>query len=118
MPIKVDGNFLGIMGNLFNKGSTPAITVVEADKVGSCFVIQDHDNLPENHHPEIPLEAKMVSGTNWENAEMEISLISLPTLVPIPFGIDFQLHTIDDAFVEEMEKFLSSMASGQRFWLM
>jgi hypothetical protein len=87
-PIKVDGIFLGIMGNLFDKGSTPAIVVVEADEVGSCFAVQNHDGLPENYCPKIPLEANMVSSTNWENAEMNISLIALPTLVPIPFGID------------------------------
>ncbi len=103
-PIKVNGNFLGIMGNLFNEGSTPAIVVVDANKVGSCFAVEDHDGLLENYRPEIPLDANMVSGTNWENAEMDISLIALPTLVPIPFGIDFQSHTIDDAFADKMCK--------------
>jgi hypothetical protein len=111
-PIKVDGNFLGIMGNLFDKGSTPAIVVVEANKVGSCFAVQNHDGLPENYRPEIPLEANMVSGTNWENAEMDISLIALPTLVPIPFGIDLQSHIIDNAFTEGMRK----VSSEHGFW--
>jgi hypothetical protein len=106
------------MGNLFDEGSTPAIVVVEAEEVGSCFAVQNHDGLPENYRPEIPLEANMVSGTNWENAEMDISLIALPTLVPIPFGIDLQSHIIDDAFTEEMRKIPVSTASGPKFWLM
>ena len=111
-PIKVDGVFLGIMGNLFDEGSTPAIVVLEAEEIGSCFAVQDHDGLPEKYRPEIPLEENMVSGTGWENAEMDISLISLPNLAPIPFGIDFQSHTFDDAFAKEMK----NISVDHGFW--
>ncbi len=111
-PIKVNGIFVGIMGNLFDEGSTPAIVVIEADEVGSCFAVQKLDGLPENYRPEIPLEANMVSGTTWESAEMDIALIALPTLVPIPFGTNFQLHTFDDAFTDEMCK----ISTEHGFW--
>jgi hypothetical protein len=106
------GFFVGIMGNLFDEGSTPAIIVIEADEVGSCFTVQKLDGLPKNSHPKIPLEANMVSGTTWESMEMDIALISLPTLVPIPFGIDFQLHTFNDAFTDKMCK----ISTEHGFW--
>jgi hypothetical protein len=112
MPIKVDGIFVGIMGNLFDKGSTPAIVVIEADKVGSCFAVQKLDGLPKNYRPKIPLKANMVSGTTWESAEMDIALIAHPTLVPIPFGIDFQSHTFDDTFTDKMCK----ISTEHSFW--
>jgi hypothetical protein len=54
----------------------------------------------------------MVSGTTWESAEMDIALIALPTLVPIPFGINFQLHTFDDAITDEMCK----ISTKHGFW--
>jgi hypothetical protein len=111
-PIKVDGIFVGIMGNLFDEGSTPAIVVIEADEVGSCFAVQKLDGLLENYHPKIPLEANMVSGTTWESVEMDIALIALPTLVPIPFGIDFQSHTFNDAFTDKMCK----ISTEHGFW--
>ncbi len=57
--------------------------------------------------PEIPLKVNMVKDTAWENAMQDIALITLPTLVPIPFGTHVESTIFDDAFMEEMNKILA-----------
>ena len=48
-PIINDANdqFEGIMGNMFNDGSTPAIIKIDDDDIGACTTIQVFPDLPE-----------------------------------------------------------------------
>ena len=105
---KNDANkLLGIIGRMFDEGSTPAIIKIDDDEVGSCFAVQTFDNVPEKLCPEIPLEADTVKETDWEKASNEIASISIPTLVPLPFGKEIESTSFDEAFIEEMSKISS-----------
>jgi hypothetical protein len=106
-PIMNDGKFAGFIGNMFNKGSTPAIITIDDDEVGSCFAVKYFNRIPQEFCPKIPLKVNMVKDTAWENAEQDIALIALPTLIPIPFGTDVESTTFDEAFMEEMTKILA-----------
>ena len=33
------GNYQGIMGNMFDEGSTPAFVMIDGDNIGSCTTI-------------------------------------------------------------------------------
>ena len=103
-PIKIKGKFAGLIGNLFDEGSNPAIITIDADEVGSCFAVQYFNGIPEDFCPNIPLEINVVKDTAWENAEMDIALIALPTLISIPFGTGVQLTLFNKVFAEEMTK--------------
>ncbi len=112
-PIINDGKFVGFIGNMFDEGSTPAIITIDGDEVGSCFAIEYFNGIPEEFCPEIPLEVNMVKDMAWESAMQDIAPIALPTLVPIPFGMDVESTTFDDAFMEEMNKILAEHG----FWV-
>jgi hypothetical protein len=113
MPIKDNkGKLIGIIGNMFDKGSTPAFTRIDGKEIGSCFAIQSFDVIPGKFCPETPLQADTVKETNWEKATTEIVFITLLTVVPLPCGKEFESTSFDDSFVKEMEK----ISSKHGFW--
>ncbi len=94
MPVKnAEGKLLGIIGNLYDKGSTPAIIVIKihGDEVGSCFAIQKLDDIAKEFRPEIPLTADMVKETDWEQATTKSAIIAIPTLAPLQFVKEIKL---------------------------
>ncbi len=97
------GNLLGILGNLLDKGSMPVVAKIDFNEVGSCFTIQNFNDIPPKNCPKIPLVVDTVNDTAWETAFNEIALCALPTLVPIPFSVEIQACDYDDAFINEME---------------
>ena len=99
-----EGKLLGILGNLLNKASTPVITKIDANEVGSCFTIQNFNDIPDEFCPEIPLIIDTVKDTAWESTMNEIALCALPSLVPIPFGFQFESCNYNEAFIDEMKK--------------
>ncbi len=111
MPIKDNkGKLIGIIGNMFDKGSTPAFTKIDGNNIGSCFTIQSFNAVPENFCPETLLQANTVKETNWEKATTENVLIALPTVVPLPFGEEFKSTSFDDSFIKE------KISSKHVFW--
>ncbi len=106
------GNLLAILGNMLDNGSTPAIVMVNGDKVGSCFTVQNFKDIPEAFRPEIPLEIDSVKNTEWATAKEDIALVVLPTLAPLPFGTDIKSTVLDDNFLEEMK----SLSPEHEFW--
>ena len=50
--------------------------------------------------------------TDWEDAEMEIVLVAIPTLAPIPYGKEIKSTTLDDSFIEEMQ----AISTEHGFW--
>ena len=98
------GKLIGILGNLLDEASTPAIAKIDADEVGSCFTIQNFSDIPDKFRPEIPLIIDTVKDTAWESALNDIALCALPSLVPIPFGIQIESCYYNEAFIDEMKK--------------
>ena len=113
-PIINDANgaLEGIMGNMFDDGSTPAIIKIDGDDIGSCTTIQVYPDLPEAFHPEFPLLADCVKETGWEVARKELALIVIPTMAPLPYGTDIKSTELDDDFIEEMKK----LSPEHGFW--
>ena len=107
-----EAKLLGILGNLLNKASTPVITKIDANEVGSCFTIQNFNDIPDEFCPEIPLIIDTVKDTAWESTMNEIALCALPSLVPIPFGFQFESCNYNETFIDEMKK----ISPEHRFW--
>ena len=99
-----EGKLIGILGNLLDEASTPVIAKIDADEVGSCFTIQKFNDIPEEFRPETPLIIDTVKDTAWESALNEIARCALPSLVPIPFGIQIESCYYNEAFIDEMKK--------------
>jgi hypothetical protein len=69
---------------MFNRGSTPAIFKIDNDKVGFCYAVHNHSKVPVEFCPKPPLTIDMVKDMDWECTTNKISLIVIPTLVPLP----------------------------------
>ena len=76
---------------------------IDKDDIGSCYAIRNHNTVPMEFCPGIPLHAKLVKDTDWDNAQMEIALIAIPTIASLPFGKDISSSIFDDNFIEEMK---------------
>jgi hypothetical protein len=107
-----NGGFEGIMGNMFDDGSTPAIIKIDGDDIGSCTTIQVFPDLPSAFRPEFPLLADSVKETEWQEAKKELALIVIPTMAPLPYGTDIKSTEIDDDFIDEMQK----LSPEHGFW--
>ncbi len=97
---------------MLEEGSTPAIIKIDGKEVDLYFTIQNYKEIPEIFCPQIPLQAEMVKDTEWEAATKDITLIVLPTLIPLPFGRDIESTMLDNDFVKEMVK----ITFEHRFW--
>jgi len=108
-----NGKLEGIMGNMFDDGSTPAIIKIDSGDIGSCTTIKVFDEVPEKFRPEFALLADSVKDTYWETTKKELALIVIPTLAPLPYGTDIKSTELDDHdFVEEMKK----LSPEHEFW--
>ena len=107
-----NGGFEGIMGNMFDDGSTPAIIKIHGDDIGSCTTIQVFPDLPDAFRPEFALLANSVKDTEWEMAKKELALIVIPTMAPLPYGLDIKSTELDDDFIDEMQK----LSPEHGFW--
>ena len=106
-PISNDRNeFISIIGNMFDESSAPAFFKIDKDEIGSCYAIRDHNLVPTKFQPKIALQSDSVKDTDWEDAQMEIALIAIPTLVLISYGKEITSTTLDDIFIEEMKSIL------------
>ena len=94
---------ISIIGNMFDESSSPAFFKIDQDEIGSCYAILEHAKTPAEFRPEIPLQAESVKDTDWDDAEMEIALIAIPTIALIPFGKEIICTTLDDNFIDEMK---------------
>jgi hypothetical protein len=99
-----EGKLLGILGNLLDEASTPVIAKIDVDKVGSCFTIQNFNDIPNKFCPKTSLIIDMVKDTGWESAMNEIALCALLSLVPIPFGVEIESCYYNKTFIDEMKK--------------
>jgi hypothetical protein len=101
-----------IIGNMFDKSSSPAFFKIDLDEIGTCCAILEHPKIPTEFRPEIPLQSDSVKDTDWEDAEMEIALVAIPTLAPIPYGKEIKSGILDDNFIEEMQ----AISDVHGFW--
>ena len=99
---------IAIIGNMFDESSSPAFFNIDLDEIGSCCAILEHPKIPAKFRPEIPLQSDSVKDTDWEDAEMEIALVAIPTLAPIPYGKEIKSTTLDENFIEEMQAISSA----------
>ena len=101
-----------IVGNIHDMKNTQSIFKVDGDEVGSCFAIEKHETIPENHCPTVPLSVDAVKGTCYEDAEDELALIALPNAAPLPYGFELKSLQLDEDFVDEMKK----ISDDHGFW--
>ena len=111
-PVTDKDELVCIIGNMFDESSSPAFFKIDLDEIGSCCAILEHPKIPAEFRPEIPLQSDSVKDTDWEDAEMEIALVSIPTLAPIPYGKEIKSTTLDKNFIEEMQ----AISSAHGFW--
>ena len=101
-PVIDKDEFECLLGNMFDESSSPAFFKIDSDEIGSCCAIIEHPKIPPEFRPEIPLQSDSVKDTDWEDAQMEIALVAIPTLAPIPYGKEITSLTLDENFVAEM----------------
>jgi hypothetical protein len=101
-PVFNDRNkLITIIGNMFDKSSSPAFFKIDNDEIGSCYAIRDFNLVPAEFRPKIALQANSVKDTDWDEANMEIALITIPTLTLLPYGKEMKSVILDDGFIEE-----------------
>ena len=103
---------LGIIGNMLEEGSTPAIIKIDGGEIGSCFMIQIFEDIPENFRPEVALQPEMLKESEWANAMKDLALVVIPTLAPLPFRKEIESTMLDDDFINEMMK----LSPEHGFW--
>ena len=101
-----------LIGNMFDESSSPAFFKIDSDEIGSCCAIIEHPKIPPEFRPEIALQSDSVKDTDWEDAQMEVALVAIPTLAPIPYGKEIKSVILDENFVAEMK----SISSAHGFW--
>ena len=111
-PVTDKDELVCIIGNMFDESSSPAFFKIDLDKIGLCCAILKHSKIPAEFRPEIPLQSDSVKNTDWEDAKMEIALVAIPTLAPIPYGKEIISTTLDDNFIEEMQ----AISDAHGFW--
>jgi hypothetical protein len=111
-PVIDKDEFECLLGNMFDESSSPAFFKIDSDEIGSCCAIIEHPKIPPEFRPEIPLQSDSVKDTDWEDAQMEIALVAIPTLAPIPYGKEITSLTLDENFVAEM----STISKEHGFW--
>ena len=107
-----EGKLEGIIGNMFDEGSTPAIIRINGEDIGSCMTIRIFSNVPETFRPECPLLADSVKDTEWEATDKEITLIVIPTVAPLPYVADIKSTILNDNFIKEMQ----AISPEHGFW--
>ena len=101
-----------IIGNMFDESSSPAFFKIVLDEIGSCCAILEHPKIPPEFRPEIALQSDSVKDTDWEDAQIEIALVAIPTFAPIPYGVEIKSTMLDENFFEEMK----AISSAHGFW--
>ena len=111
-PVIDKDEFGCLLGNMFDESSSPAFLKIHSDEIGSCCAIIEHPKIPPEFRPEIPLQSDSVKDTDWEDAQMEVALVAIPTFAPIPYGKEITSLTLDENFVAEM----SAISKEHGFW--
>jgi hypothetical protein len=112
-PVFNDRNELNaIIGNMFDESSSPAFFKINKDEISSCYAIRDFNLVPAEFRPEIALQATLVKDTDWDEANMEIALITIPTLAPLPYRKEMKSAILDDGFIEEMKSISNEQVFG------
>jgi hypothetical protein len=101
-----------IIRNMFDESSSPAFFETDKDDIGSHYAIRDYHLIPTEFKPEIALQDDSVKETDWDNAKMEIALIAIPTIVPLPFGMEITSTMLDDDFIDKMK----GISNAHGFW--
>ena len=111
-PVIDKDEFECLLGNMFDESSSPAFFKIDSDEIGSCCAILEHPKIPPEFRPEIALQSDSVKDTDWEDAQMEIALVAIPTFAPIPYGVEIKSTMLDENFFEEMK----AISSAHGFW--
>jgi hypothetical protein len=111
-PVTDKNELVCIIGNMFDESSSPAFFKIDLDKIGSCRAILEHPKIPAEFHPEIPLQSDSVKDMDWDDTQVEIALIAIPSLAPIPYRKEIKSTTLNKNFIEEMK----AISSAHGFW--
>ncbi len=97
---------------MFDESSSPAFFKIDKDNIGSHYAIRDYRLIPAEFKPKISLQDNSVKETDWDDAKMEIALIAIPTIVPLPFGMEITSTMPDDDFIDKMK----GISNAHGFW--
>ncbi len=112
-PVYNDKNeLISIIGNMFDKNSSPAFFNIDKDEIGSCYAIREFKQISAKFPPKIALQSDSVKDTDWDEAEVEIALIAIPTLASLPYGFQIKSVIIDNDFIDEMKE----ISEAHGFW--
>ncbi len=109
MPTIIPKAFAGdeastIIGNVNDSHSKPSFIHTDTTNLGSVYVIDTYDIIPDEIHPEEPLQSKILVDTSYAKATIPIGMAIIPNVIPIFFGQRLIEGCINDAdFDDEME---------------
>ncbi len=81
-PVTDKDELMCIIGNMFDKSSSPAFFKIDLDKIGSCCAILEHPKIPAEFRPKIPLQSNSVKDTDWEGDTISRSVDMLLSYFP------------------------------------
>jgi hypothetical protein len=94
------------------RAAPPPFFKIDKDEIRSCYAIRDFNLISAEFRPKIALQADLVKDTDWDETNMEIALIAIPTLAPLPYGKEMKSAILDDGFIKEMK----GISNEHGFW--
>jgi hypothetical protein len=68
------------LATCLTRAAPHAFFKMDKDEIGSCYAIRDFNLVPAEFCPKIDLQANLVKDTDWDEANIKIALIAIPTL--------------------------------------
>jgi len=110
MPTIIPNTFAGddeasaIIGNVNDSHSKPSFIHTDTTDLGSVYVIDTYDIIPDEIRPEEPLLSNFLADTSYAKATVPLGMALIPNVMPIFFGqhlIEGSIHDAD--FDDNME---------------
>ncbi len=93
-----------IIGNVNDSHSKPSFIHMDTTDLGSVYVIDTYDIIPDEIRPDEPLPSKILADTSYAKATVPIGMALIPNVMPIFFGQRLIKGCIHDAdFDDKME---------------
>ena len=102
MPTIIPKAFAGdeasaIIGNVNDSHSKPSFIHMNTTDIGSVYVIDTYDIIPDEIRPEEPLPSKILADMSYAKATVPKGMALIPNVMPIFFGQHLIKGCIHDA---------------------
>ena len=104
-----DGIITKVICNLRNESNR--FFPVSVDPPAAFPALCSRDDIDESIRPKLTLTKKLLEGSDWEDTDKDLSLLLIPTMIPLMFGQTLPDTSVtDDDFVDKMSQLGPSAA--------